>query len=184
MTNGTHFTHIRGGLKKRRQTSQGDPPKPNSFQRPSPRYVLPPPPPWLFLQCSGRGQPRLVCGRCSRAQGGGGGWLSPSGTWGQTFGIWVGTWSSWKSLTLQLEKITYMYFVIGVIFLRLLNIFFWNECPENCITRIRLRFRKLHGKLSWNYFLGRSCFSCIKECFRNYFRNEVWLERRFNFVSP
>ena len=30
-----------------------------------------------------------------------------------------------------------------------MEIFFWNEFPENYISRIRLRFRELHGKFVW-----------------------------------
>ena len=50
---------------------------------PSPS-LFPPHPPWLFLQGSGSGRPRLVGGGGVPGRGGGG---APSGTWGQTH-IW------------------------------------------------------------------------------------------------
>ena len=35
--------------------------------------------------------------------------------------------------------------------------FVWNSFPKNYISRIRLRFRELHGKIVW-IFLGKSLF--------------------------
>ena len=53
---------------------------------------------------------------------------------------------------------------------------FWNQLPENYIPRIRLWFRKLHVKLVLELFSAKSHISYIKECFRNYFRNNFRLE--------
>ena len=44
------------------------------------------------------------------------------------------------------------------------------------VTRSRLWFWKLHGKLSWNDFRGKSYFSYIKDCFLLSFRNNFRLE--------
>ena len=46
--------------------------------------LLFPPPPWLFLQCSGRGRRGLAQGEGFLGHRGGGGEVPPSGTWGQT----------------------------------------------------------------------------------------------------
>ena len=63
-----------------------------------------------------------------------------------------------RASTLRPEEITYIIFGFRNYFpenlqFSYINIFFWNELPQNSIMRIRLLFKELHDKLVWESFL-------------------------------